>query len=236
MAYRIGEGFHLYRSAVPLSMRGGVMVVADGGYTGDGDTSVLTGEIMREYGNRGFEGILLDFGAPSPSLHAAASMLSMRLGRVGGTLYLPERYAQDSDWCKVLIPTALSGGSLSARLREAASFYGAQRIALEIERVRMDFRLPAYDGEGTRLTAEAFARLTALHKQQAYFSQELCAYYFTFKDKDGSHFVVYDDAGSIRKKLYLAERLDIKDAVLLYPEISDLFPADPQSEDSPIPN
>ena len=41
--------------------------------------------------------------------------------------------------------------------------------------------------------------------------------------QNGAHFVLFDDAGSIRKKLRLAEALGIDRALLCYPEVSDLM-------------
>lgn len=41
--------------------------------------------------------------------------------------------------------------------------------------------------------------------------------------QSGAHFILFDDAGSIRKKLHIARSLDISDAVLAYPQVSDLL-------------
>jgi len=51
----------------------------------------------------------------------------------------------------------------------------------------------------------------------------LSAYYFTYQDASGSHFVLYDDAGSIRKKIFLARQLGIDHAMLFFPEVEDLL-------------
>lgn len=223
MAYKIGSDFHLYRSNIPLSLRGGLMVLGDNGYSGSGDVDFLAGEIVKECIYKGFDGVVLDFDASLPVLHSLAAVLSTRLKRQGGELYLPEEFAGDSDWAKVIINTAISGGSLTTRLKEVTGLYGRKRIALEIERVRMDFCLPSLNGSGKRLTARELYSMIQSRGAQSYFSQELCAYYFTFQDKKGSHFVLYDDAGSIKKKIYLASQFGISSAMLLYPEVEDLI-------------
>ena len=41
--------------------------------------------------------------------------------------------------------------------------------------------------------------------------------------QNGAHFVLFDDAGSIRKKLQIARSLNIADAVLAYPQVEDLL-------------
>ena len=42
--------------------------------------------------------------------------------------------------------------------------------------------------------------------------------------QNGAHFVLFDDAGSIRKKLQVARNLGISSAVLAYPQVDDLLP------------
>ena len=49
-------------------------------------------------------------------------------------------------------------------------------------------------------------------------------HYFTYMSRqNGAHFVLFDDAGSIRKKLQIARSLNIADAVLAYPQVEDLL-------------
>ncbi|MCL2842412.1 MAG: hypothetical protein FWE28_02960 [Oscillospiraceae bacterium] len=227
MAYQIGQGFHLFRANIPLGLRGGLMMLGDGGTDVDptsGSPETLASEIMRECIQRGFHGVVLAFTHTSPALHTTAAMLSGRLRRQGGTLYLPEVYAADSDWARILIPTAISGGSLTARLQEVSGHYGAERICLDIERIRTDFCLPSSEGQGKKLAGREFYALMQEKQPEPYFSQDLCAYYFTYQDDHGSHFVLYDDVGSIRKKLFLANKLGIDHAMLFYPEVEDLLP------------
>ena len=58
-----------------------------------------------------------------------------------------------------------------------------------------------------------------------FFSPDLCAHYFTYMSRqNGAHFVLFDDAGSIRKKLQVARNLGISSAVLAYPQVDDLLP------------
>ena len=226
MAYQIGPDFNLFRAGIPLSLKGGLMMLGDGTEDHGGRApEILAAQVIRECIHRGFDGVVLGFTRTSPILHATAAVLSGRLRRSGGELYLPEAYADDSDWAKILIPTAISGGSLLTRLTEVIGHYGKDRICLDIERVRMDFCLPAESGTGTPLSAREFYTLTRKKNPQPYFSQDLCAYYFTYQDEKGSHFVLYDDAGSIRKKIFLASRLGIHCAMLFYPEVEDILPA-----------
>lgn len=223
MAYQIGEDFHLYRANIPLILKGGLMVLGCTTCKGNGDPEALSGEIVKECIYRGFSGVILSFEKPAPLLHTLADILSKRLKKNGSQLYLPEEYSKDSDWANITISTAISGGSLATRLQEVTSVYGKERLCLDIERIRMDFQLPSRDGSGKPLSARELYALTKTYHPQPYFSQELCAYYFTFTDKQGSHFILYDDAGSIRKKIQLASRLGIPAAMLLFPEVEDII-------------
>jgi len=204
------------------------MVLGDGGPDldfGTGSPDLLAAEVIRECIQRGFDGVMLAFQRTSPELHTVAAVLAGRLRRQGGELYLPEAFANDSDWARVLIPTAISGGSLPARLEEMVGYYGKERICLDIERLRMDFCLATEGEVGQQLTAKELYDLTREQDPQAYFSQDLSAYYFTYQDVKGSHFVLYDDAGSIRKKLFQAEKLGIDHAMLFFPEVEDILSA-----------
>ena len=64
----------------------------------------------------------------------------------------------------------------------------------------------------------------AARRPQVYFSDELCARYFTYcVPADGAHFVLFDDGATIRKKLQVARSLGVKYALLAYPETADLL-------------
>lgn len=51
-----------------------------------------------------------------------------------------------------MIPSALSGGSLSRRLEEAAERFGRERVTLAVQRVAEDFFLPSPTGSGVPLS------------------------------------------------------------------------------------
>ncbi len=125
---------------------------------------------------------------------------------------------------KIIISSALSGGSLTLRLSEAAEKYGAERVTLGVERVAEDFFLPSPNGQGVPLSREALKKRMAERSPSVFFSKELCAHYFTYMSKEsGAHFVLFDDAASIRHKLQIAGKLKIREAVLAYPQADDLL-------------
>ena len=56
-----------------------------------------------------------------------------------------------------------------------------------------------------------------------FFSQDLCARYFTLTRQGQTHFVLFDDARTLRRKLDLARQLGIRDALVMLPEVEDLL-------------
>ncbi len=224
MAYRVGGGPHLFRANLPVPVRGGVMLIDDAGFDGRGDPAPFCQEVVRECAARGYTGVICDFDRHLPLLGQVIAGLSPLLAKRGWPLYVPEPYGRYSATAKVLIPTALSGGSLQVRLQEAVQQYGAARVALAVERSAEDFFLPSPNGQGIRLTQEELQQRIQEREPVIFFSNELCAHYFTYMNRqNGAHFILFDDAASIRKKLHTARSLDIADALLLYPEVSDLL-------------
>ena len=226
VAYRIGGGPHLFRARMPVSVRGGLMVIGDQGFDGSGgEAAPFCQEVLRECAARGFTGVLCDFeGRPLPLLVQILRELEELLQKRGWPLYVPESYGSYTAGARVLISSALSGGSLSQRLRDALNQYGQGRVVLAVERVAEDFFLPSPDGQGTPLSREALSTMLEQRAPSIFFSDQLCAHYFTYMARDnGAHFVLFDDAGSIRKKLLLARNLGIRQAVLAYPQVDDLL-------------
>ena len=226
MAYRLGQGGHLLRSGAPVGMRGGLMVLDDTGWEG-GDAGQICREILRECASRGFDGIICDWEQKPAALSGRViAELGDAAARRGWPLYVPEAYGAFMEKAHVLIPSALSGGSLRQRLLDAGERFGTDRLTLAVQRSAEDFFLPSPAGSGVPLTQDELKSRIHAMSPSVFFSDELCAHYFTYMSRQsGAHFVLFDDAGSIRKKLMLSRALWVKQAVLAYPEVSDLLPA-----------
>lgn len=89
----------------------------------------------------------------------------------------------------------------------------------------MDFRLPARTGEGDPLSAEAFGRLLERKAPSIFFSQDLCARYFTYMSNGEAHFVLFDDADTLNQKLKVGAGLGFSAAFFMWPEVRDIAPA-----------
>ena len=92
---------------------------------------------------------------------------------------------------------------------------------MRVERTRMDFPIPCPTGEGRPLTQE---QLHALARGRSiFFSEPLCARYFTCSAGGAPHFVLFDDADTIRRKLAVAAELGIGTALLDYGQTADVL-------------
>ena len=233
VAYRIGPDSALLRQSILLQSRGGLLSVSDWEAPLIEDPDALCAAVLRECGRRGYGGVVLDFEeAARPDRLAFAGRLGPALAGTRRVLYVPEPYAAAAPEAVTLICTAVSGGSFSQRLQEAAARAGgANRLALDVQRLCMDFRLPARAGEGEPLPAEAFRRLMERENPPVFFSQDLCARYFTYTQEGEAHFVLFDDAGTLAQKLRLGTGMGFFAAFFMWPEIKDiaakLFPPSP---------
>ena len=159
MAYRLGAGLHLFRANSPTPPRGGLMLIGEDGFDGMGDVNLFTHEVMRECMNRGYQGVIFDpESRPTPAMARIISALSDQLGRRKMSFYLPESYSNYSASARILIPSAISGGTLQRRLEDVVERYGAKRVVLCLDRSAEDFHLPAPQGAGRPLTRDELRR------------------------------------------------------------------------------
>lgn len=209
LAYRLGPGPHLFR-ADSTAPKGGLMAVDDRDFDGLGPTGPLCQEILRECQARSFSGAILDFENRLPPLEQIAAQLDEQFARRGWTLYVTEPYARHTPHAKVMIPSALSGGSLRRRLEEALERFGESRVALALEKVAEDFFLPSPTGSGQPLTQQELENLKVRLSPSIFFSGDLCARYFTYMSRDnGAHFVLFDDGDTLRRKVEVGRKLGI---------------------------
>ena len=202
-----------------------LMVVNDQPYDrSGGDPRRLMQECLYICRTFGFTGLVCDFEQPArPMLEMFIRECAEAFGERGYTVYAPERYAHCHERTRVLVPTALMSGSLPNRLRQAAALYGPHRVALEMERTGRDLVLPNSDGTGSGLSPEAISMILRSRGGSSFFSGELGARYFTYKDNEGrTHFVVYDDPGTFRYKIELALQMGIREGFMLYPDMTGL--------------
>jgi hypothetical protein len=171
--------------------------------------------IIAECRRKGYRGARAGYGYTS---RLEAMRLAEALGRRGLRLYLTEEAwcADCGAWC--VASTAVSGGSLEGRLKEAAKRCGASRLALDLQRLRHIYPLPSPDGNGRPLGDAEFESLRSAADGPERVSGELCCKYFTVSGEDGPRFVLFDDLETLRLKLELAASLGIREGFVMYPE------------------
>lgn len=222
LAYRLGPGPHLFRAEASAPPRGGLMVVDDREFDPLGALGPLCQEVLRECQVRGFSGAVLDFENRLPPLEQIAARLDEQFARRGWTLLVPEGYAAAAPHARVMISSALSGGSLQQRLEEALARFGESRTTLALEKRIEDFPLPSPTGSGSPLSEGELEELKRRLSPSIFFSRELCARYFTYMSREsGAHFVLFDDGDTLRHKAETARRLSIHTFLLPWSEVSE---------------
>lgn len=227
MGWQLGEGMRLVDGGVSSSMRGGYMILGDAMYDGrSGDASRLADACLRECGLRSFEGVVFDFEQrTSKHLEAFIAEAAPYLKKHELDVVVPERYAGASQEAQVMVPTAMTSGSLRSRFKEGRERYGP-RMVLEMECLRRDILLPGPQSAGTPLHREELDAILSERGGVKFYSQEMCSHYFTYKDMKGNtHFVLFDDASSFRSKAQTALRYGIDRGFVLYPEVEGFLPA-----------
>lgn len=224
VAYRIGSDSTLLRQNLLLQTKGGLLCVTDRDAPNIPDPEKLCAAVQRECSRRGYVGVLLDFELPpAPDRQAFAQLLAQQLAAARRTLYVPERYAHTVPMAVPLVCTALSGGNFTERLREAAAAQGgAGKLALDIQRLRMEFSLPSKNGRGTPLSQQELQRLLEQESPSIFFSEDLCARYFTYTRNGDTRFVLFDDADTLGRKLRIGSSLGFSAAFFMWPEIRDI--------------
>lgn len=222
-AYRIGTGASLLSRNLLLQTQNGLLILSDRDAPPLEHPETLSAALLRECSRRNFSGIVLDFESPiRKDLEQLAALICAN-AHGPRMIYVPEAYAPAAKGASVIVNTAVSGGNFEEHLRQLCDRYGgAQKIALDIQRLRMDFVLPAPSGHGTPLTPEALATQLETRRPAVFFSQDLCARYFTYTQDGIAHFLLYDDAGTLRQKLRLGQQLGIPTAFFQWPEIQDI--------------
>lgn len=223
LVYRMGQGPHLFRTGSNPPPSGGMMVLDCREFDGLGRPGPFCQEVVRECAARNFSGVVCDFETGRlPPLEETVAQLGKECARRNWALLAPEHYASCSPHAQVMISSALSGGSLSLRLEEAQQRFGRDRIVLALQRTAEDFFLPSPTGSGRPLTREQLSDLIRTREPSIFFSRELCARYFTYMSREsGAHFVLFDDAQTLAKKVEVAQGLGISTILGAWPDLRD---------------
>lgn len=120
---------------------------------------------------------------------------------LGPKLLVPEIWKQVLPQAGILISSALSGGTLRERFKEAALEMPG-RCWLKLEPVRMRFSLPCPTGCGTALSQEVLDKKLA--GKRTFFSEDLCCRY-AYDLEHGAAMILYDTRTTLAEKAGMAK-------------------------------
>ena len=185
------------------------------------DPSPLCDLLAEECLRREAAGLVCDFEGRADELRTRlCRCLSERFAEEGLRLYLPEVFGAAASGACRLISSGVMGEPCAEAFRRAVLRYGAGHTALLCEPLCADCALPPQGVPGSirPLTVQALKDLMAQVGTPGYYSQELCARYFTYRDRERhTRFVVYDDPTTLRRKIALAKSCGIETAFLCWP-------------------
>lgn len=216
MSYRMGPEGTLLSSPLPAGLRGGLLMLSDEGGRYPTQAEGLCRTLAQECQRRHYAGVVLDAAPPEGFCKA----LDEALTRQGRKLFLPESVAPFAPHGIALLCTALTSGDLEQHLSDAAGRWGPERLALDLQRMMIDYPLSG-PGSGVPLTIGQLHQLA--QGRATYFSRPLCARYFTYRDGGDTRFVLFDDGQTLKSKMEEAEKLGIGFGFFMLPEVEDLL-------------
>ena len=223
--YALGSAGTLLRSPAEGRWQGGYLMVNGRTEALCGALSRLCRQIGEEAHRRAASGVVVNWDR-SPAGVELVRGLEEELTRAGRSVWVPEEYGDVTGQARILISSQLSGGTLRDRLQAARVRWG-ERAALAVECVPWRFPLPCRPGEEQPLTGAELERMLE-RQHRVWFSESLCAQYFTCLANRRLALVLFDDGVSLRRKLELAAQVGISGAVLSWEEIApfakDCFP------------
>ena len=192
-AYRIGEGSSLLSRNLLTPARSGQMaplpgllVLSDRSAPSIDRPAALAEAVLRECARRSYGGIVLDFDEPSrEDRRRFAALLGQQCAKSRKFFYLPPSYAGAAEHPIVIVNTAISGGSFETHIREELARYGGGRnVVFDLQRLRMDFRLPARSGQGEPLTVDKKLAAVDLTASIMCMEQKMPMLVFGLEEKD----------------------------------------------------
>lgn len=219
--YYIDKNGLFRRRTAHISNISGLMYLSDYGIENYKELDIprLSMDILSECRSKRYSSIFFDFeNRQSMELMRSIGQLAIRNGIV---VFIPVSFAGCVQNAKLVVPSAISGGSFEQMLREYKTKYGEENLCLDIIRICQDFTMPSYMPEGKSLTNDEFDNLMNEYSPSSFFSKDLCSKYFTYRCDGEYHFVIYDDATTATAKLEIADSLGFYAAFILWSDFGD---------------
>lgn len=199
----------------PSSSRGDYLGIADSGGI-PRKCAAFAFDAVSAAQSRGCAGIMADF--ERPLLHELVTALDAEAHRCGLKFLIPLPLAEYAPHAAVIADTAISGGSLETRFSDLAARFGKDRIAAQLVCSCSDFPLPCASPDGTPLSEQQFRTLLRRTGSSVFFSRDLCAKYFTYSADEQAHFVLFDDADTLRTKARILRGMGMQQLLIVYPD------------------
>lgn len=211
VVYRVGAQLQLLRGGGldrDFGQRGQLLGIVPQSATPVGEAEAFVRQVLEEVERWGYRGVVCLFPeGGNQGLGQVVTLLDRSCGAGGLDFLVTEAFASWAEQGKILISTALSGGTLEQRFQLAIQRWGAERVVMDVERMGEDFLLPAPRGCGERVTLEEIGGMVRREGAEVYFSTELCARYFTYQNQENSlRFVLFDDQGTVAEKVRRARK------------------------------
>ena len=187
----------------------------------DGPDSQSPGGLLGFYDKGLTPPLSLDAGRLIRQIREECS-LSPLLDQWNIPYYVPIKLASLAPSACYLLPSTLYEGSFDDMLEQYCRRYPVHRLALDVVRQCRRFSMPARNHQGESLSAQEFFRLQREYEPVSFFSQELCARYFTYRQGQETYFVLYDDPSTVSSKLNRARRMGLGAAFVLYRDFGPL--------------
>ena len=222
MAYQAAPDGQLLRAGQGALPAGCVLMVGGVAPASPAGLDWFCRQVLAECQAQQAAGVLANW-AETADGSALAQRLAGVLAEHGLSFIVPEAFAGASSAAQVLVSSQLSGGTLRGRLGEARERYGG-RVVLALECSPWDLVLPCPDGQGVALTLPELRELFARHRCRAWFSEDFCCQYATYREAEQLHLILYDNAASVQAKLDLAEELGLAGVLVCWEELSGFQP------------
>ena len=220
MIYRISDSGMLQRIPSYSSQNRNIMGISDNTGLKNCDSNRISRDIVAEYIRRGYAGIVLNFELENTDLDKLEKICTY-MSQKKINYFLPIELAQMSADAKIIVPSSISGGSISQMLKMLTDKYPPHRICLELVKTCSDFDMPSYKPDGTSISVDRLKELMTAHDAQSFFSSELGCKYFTYRENGNAHFVLYDDSETAAYKIRLAQASGFYGVFMVYSQWSD---------------
>ncbi len=178
-------------------------------------------DIILELAKRNYSGLIADTECGYDK--SVEALLKQLEKAEVSPLYIERIYAKAVPDARVMISSAVKGGSFDEMICAAKKEYGS-RCVLQLDRLSEDSPLPFRDTAGTKLKPADRAELQRKTGSQGFFSPKLMTNYFTYYDGDKkAHFVLYDTSSGIKRKLELAASRGFDETIIVPGQFEDIW-------------